>query len=155
MSPKLNIDFQPAVSADLPKITEMTGKLYANDNTEFIETDVTNALKVLINNERFGAVFLIHCNNELAGYISITAFFSIEFKGETAFIDELYIEDTFRGKGIGAKAVDFALKYAEGKGYKALRLEVEHLNQTAYKLYTKKGFIAHNRNIMTKWLNGL
>lgn len=153
MHQKLNIDFRSANPEDIPKITEMIGKLYATENTEFVETDVSNALKELVNNDRFGAVFLIYYNDKLAGYISITAFFSIEFKGETAFIDELYIEEDFRGKGIGAKAVDFALNYAAGKGYKALRLEVEHLNQTAQKLYTKKGFIAHNRNIMTKWLN--
>ena len=109
MHQKLNIDFRSANPADIPKITEMIGKLYATENTEFVETDVSNALKELVNNDRFGAVFLIYYNDNLAGYISITAFFSIEFKGETAFIDELYIEEAFRGKDIGAKAVDFDL----------------------------------------------
>ena len=89
----------------------------------------------------------------IAGYLIITSAFSIEFKGETAFIDELFIDDNFRANGLGSSAVKFAEDYALNKGYKALRLEVELSNQKAHNIYKQNGFTEHERYIMTKWLD--
>ncbi len=150
----LNIKFISAAAADIPLLSEMIKKLYTNENTTFIEADVNDALNKLVAHERYGNVFIIYCNEKAAGYLIIASVFSVEFKGEAAFLDELYIEEEFRGKGIGLKAVEFAEKYAIKKGYKALRLEVEHTNNIARELYNKMGFAAHERSIMTKWLKG-
>jgi ribosomal protein S18 acetylase RimI-like enzyme len=150
----LNIQFISAAAADIPLLSEMIKKLYTNENTTFIEADVHDALSKLIANERYGNAFIIHCNEKAAGYLIIASVFSVEFKGEAAFLDELYIDEEFRGNGIGIKAVEFAEKYAIEKGYKALRLEVEHTNHSARELYNKMGFAAHERSIMTKWLKG-
>lgn len=132
----------------------MIRKLYISENTVFVESDVHAALSKLISNERFGFAAIIYCNEKAAGYLIIASVFSVEFKGEAAFLDELFIEEEFRGKGIGLKAVEFAEKYAIKKGYKALRLEVEHTNNIARELYNKMGFAAHERSLMTKWLKG-
>ena len=150
----LNIKFMSAATADIPLLSQMIKKLYTNENTPFVEYDVHEALSKLINNEKFGTVNIIYCNDIAAGYIIIASVFSVEFKGEAAFLDELYIDEEFRGKGIGSIAVEFAEKYAIEKGYKALRLEVEQTNHKAQKLYRKKGFVVHERSIMTKWLKG-
>ncbi|MEO8514165.1 MAG: GNAT family N-acetyltransferase [Ignavibacteria bacterium] len=79
--------------------------------------------------------------------------FSVEFKGETVFVDELYIEKEFRGRGIGKKALLFAEEYTKNRGFKALRLEVETANTRAQKIYRQHGFTEHERYIMTKWIN--
>jgi len=132
----------------------MIKKLYSQENTPFVENDVRDSLNKLVNNVPYGNAWIINCNGVAAGYMIVVSVFSVEFKGETAFLDELFINEEFRGKGIGLKAVEFAEKYAIKKGYKALRLEVEHTNHIARELYNKKGFTAHERHIMTKWLKG-
>lgn len=147
-----NISFIKASSKDIPLLSQMIKKLYENENTPFIESDVILALEKLVQDEKFGISFLIYHNDSLAGYMILTSFFSVEFKGEAAFLDELYINESFRGKGIGLKAVEHAEEYAIGKGYKALRLEVEHTNHAAQSLYKNKGFTIHERHLMTKWL---
>ncbi|MBE2226085.1 MAG: GNAT family N-acetyltransferase [Ignavibacteria bacterium] len=149
-----DIDFYPAQAADIPVLLKKINKLYLQENTMFVENDVLCALRKLIDNEQFGNAWVINYKGAPAGYMIVVSVFSVEFKGETAFLDELFIEEEFRGKGIGALAVEFAEQYAARKGYKALRLEVEHANLTAQKLYRKKGFSAHERNIMTKWITG-
>lgn len=154
MPKPLNIKFISAAASDIPLLTQLIKKLYLNENISFIEADVHEALNTLINNERFGTVSIIYCNDITAGYLIIASVFSVEFKGEAAFVDELYIDEDFRGKGIGSIALEFAEKYATQKGYKALRLEVEQTNHKAQELYRKKGFNAHERSIMTKWLKG-
>ena len=147
-----NIKFIKASANDILLLSQMIKKLYEKENTAFIEADVNNALGRLIHNESFGTALLIYVDDVLAGYMIIAAVFSIEFKGEASFLDELYIEEEFRGKGIGLKAVEYAEKFALNKGHKALRLEVEYQNLAAQNLYRKKGFTAHERHLMTKWL---
>lgn len=147
-----NIRFKKASPEDIPLLSKMIKKLYTSENTPFIEPDVLYALDKLVNNEKFGTAFIIFSNDSVAGYMIIASVFSVEFKGEAAFLDELYIEENFRGKGIGSKAVEYAEKYAIEKGYKALRLEVEHSNVKAQNLYKNKGFTIHERHLMTKWL---
>ena len=132
----------------------MIKKLYSQENTPFVQNDVRDSLNKLVNNVPYGNAWIINCNGVAAGYMIVVSVFSVEFKGETAFLDELFINEEFRGKGIGSIAVEFAEKYAIEKGYKALRLEVEQTNHKAQKLYRKKGFVVHERSIMTKWLKG-
>lgn len=118
------IEFKKAAVRDIPLLKELIQKLYLYENISYSENDVNDALLVLINNGMHGAAWLIYLNNCIAGYLILTSAFSIEFKGETAFIDEIFIDDDFRGKGLGKAGVKFAEEYSIEKGYKALRLEV-------------------------------
>lgn len=148
-----NTEFKKVTSEDIPLLKEFIRKLYKHENIIYCDIDVNDALVKLAANEKFGAAWLILNNGIIAGYLIITSAYSIEFKGEIALIDELYIEDKFRGKGLGQAAVQFAEAYALDKCYKAVRLEVELSNEKALKIYRKNGFTEHERYIMTKWIN--
>lgn len=69
-----------------------------------------------------------------------------------AFLDELYIEDTARGVGLGPEALEIAEAYCRETGVRALHLEVEERRESARALYRRSGFEAHGRELMTKWL---
>ncbi len=86
----------------------MIEKLYIGENTVYREADVNNALNELLSSDANGGAWLIHSEGKIAGYMIIGNAFSVEFGGKTAFIDELYIIDSYRGKGIGRKALEFA-----------------------------------------------
>ena len=80
----------------------------------------------------------------------LAACLSFEFKGFPALIDELYLMDSYRGKGIGGQVIDFVEAQAQLMQIKALHLEVERHNEQGKKLYEKKGFKEHGRALMTK-----
>jgi GNAT superfamily N-acetyltransferase len=79
----------------------------------------------------------------------MTMWYSLEFKGKCAFIDELFIREGYRGKGIGTRALAFLKENARVMGVKALRLEVERKNADALQLYRKAGFVIENRDLLT------
>jgi ribosomal protein S18 acetylase RimI-like enzyme len=99
-----------------------------------------------------GRVFLITMGGEITGYAVLTFGYSLEFRGRDAFVDELYLRDEYRGRGIGKRALEFLAGVCADNGVCAMRLEVERSNTRAQSVYRKFGFEDHDRYLMTKWL---
>lgn len=131
----------------------MMRALYDHDGTPFNEGSHRAALRQLMSDERFGGVWLIEQDgDETVGYLVLTFGFSLEFKGRDAFLDELYLREDFRGRGLGQEAIAFAVGQCERLGVRALHLEVERSNTRAQAAYRKAGFTDHDRYLLTKWI---
>ncbi|WP_338419540.1 GNAT family N-acetyltransferase [Flavobacterium glaciei] len=85
---------------------------------------------------------------KIVGYIILTFVFSFEYLGRIAFLDELYVTETARGKGIGSKALEFVKAESHKLSLKLIYLEVEPHNTKAQNLYLAHGFEMHNRKLM-------
>ena len=131
----------------------MMQDFYAIDNYP-IDIEVTEKLfHEFIENENLGKAYLISHSDEgriseIIGYVILTFVFSFEYKGRMAFLDELYITQTARGKGIGKQTIDFIKVEAEKAKVKMMYLEIENHNKNAQKLYLANDFVFHNRKIM-------
>ena len=86
------------------------------------------------------------------GYLALTFGFSLEFHGRDAFIDELYIRPTHRGRGWGTRAIGHAETVALTAKVRAVHLEVGRGNAAAQAFYRKAGYADHDRYLMTKWI---
>ena len=144
--------FEPATSDEIEMLVAMMRELYAYDGLAFDEAIARRALMGVIDNETFGRVFLIRLGNEVAGYAVLTFGYSLEFHGRDAFVDELYLRNEYRGRGIGKRALQFLTEVCANEGVSALHLEVERENTSAQAVYRKFGFEDHDRYLMTKWL---
>ena len=147
------IQFKILEFSQIETITTMMQDFYAIDNYP-IDIEVSKKLfQEFISNEKLGKAFLIcHSNegrtSELVGYVILTYVFSFEYKGRIAFLDELYIKENFRGKGIGKQTIDFIKEQASNQNVKLIYLEVENHNQNAQKLYLANNFEVHNRKLL-------
>ena len=123
-------------------------EFYAIDNYS-IDIKISKKLfEEFISDENLGRSYLILVDNEIVGYTIITYVFSFEYKGKIAFIDELYIKETYRGKGIGSEIIKFIKNECHKLKLKLIYLEVENHNLKAQKLYIANDFEFHNRKIM-------
>lgn len=142
------IQFKPLAIADIETIVTMMQEFYAIDNYPF-DIDVSKALfEEFIKHENLGKSWLIISDNELIGYIILTFVFSFEYQGKIAFLDELYLTEKVRGKGIGGKALEFIQSESHKLSLKLIYLEVEKHNEKGQKLYLTHGFESHNRKLM-------
>ena len=140
--------FKPLEIADISIITQMMQDFYAIDNYP-MDVEVAKTLfQEFISNEHLGKSWLIYSENEIVGYIILTFIFSFEYGGKIAFVDELFIKETERGKGIGKEAIQFIQKEVPKLSLKLLYLEVEPHNENAQKLYLAHDFELHNRKLM-------
>ena len=140
--------FKPLEIADIEIITQMMQDFYAIDNYP-MDVEVTKTLfQEFISNEHLGKSWLIYSENEIVGYIILTFIFSFEYGGKIAFVDELFIKETARGKGIGKEAIQFIQREVPKLSLNLLYLEVEPHNENAQKLYLAHDFELHNRKLM-------
>ena len=140
--------FKPLEIKDISVITQMMQDFYAIDNYPIDIEVAKNLFQEFITNEHLGKSWLIYSENEIVGYIILTFIFSFEYGGKIAFVDELFIKETARGKGIGKEAIQFIQREVPKLSLKLLYLEVEPHNENAQKLYLAHDFVIHNRKLM-------
>ncbi|HEY8460391.1 MAG TPA: GNAT family N-acetyltransferase [Blastocatellia bacterium] len=145
--------FKPATADDVETMLAMMRDFYAHDGLAFDESIARRALEGVIGGGALGWAFLIFLATDVAGCAVLTFGYSLEFHGRDAFIDELYIRDEYRGRGIGTRALEFLTGVCADNGVHALRLEVERSNTRAQSVYRGFGFKDQDRYLMTKWIN--
>jgi ribosomal protein S18 acetylase RimI-like enzyme len=102
--------------------------------------------------EPFARAWLAREGNDVLGYLLITLGFSIEYGGRDGFIDDFFVTQAARGRGLGKKMLDFALAQADALGIRTLHLEVEPGNDPALDLYRAAGFEETGRRLMRRRL---
>jgi GNAT superfamily N-acetyltransferase len=128
----------------------MMQKFYAVDNYP-IDIEVSKKLfHEFITNENLGKSWLIYCDETIVGYVILTFIFSFEYNGKIAFLDELFIFENARGKGIGKITLEFLHNQAIYNNLKLIYLEIESHNKIAKNLYLSNNYTIHNRQIMKR-----
>ena len=133
----------------------MIRKMTAEDRAFFLraadEFYHTDAVEKPLSMERLSANFdeamrsdvyleglILEYGGERAGYCLLTKTFHTE-AGMTLWIEDVYILEQFRGKGLGKELFAYLDENYSAK-FGRLRLEVEDDNEIAVALYKKNGF---------------
>jgi GNAT superfamily N-acetyltransferase len=64
--------------------------------------------------------------------------------GKEAFIEEIFIVESYRRKGIGSLLLQETEEWAKKKGIFSIGLFVSTKNKTAFSAYKKSGFFEHH-----------
>jgi GNAT superfamily N-acetyltransferase len=145
--------FRPAERADVDAIVAMMRGYYAQDGYTFIESEARAAALTLIGDPAIGRLWVAHEGKAVVGYVAVALGFSFEYRGREAFVDELQIAESHRGRGLGREALEVAEAWCREAGVNALHLEVERHRENALELYRRRGFQDYGRYLMTKWVS--
>jgi diamine N-acetyltransferase len=149
----MEVAFRRADASDAELLLGLMREFYEFEHLTFDERAAREALMQLLGGgDSFGRVWLIEVEGSAAGYVVLTLGFSLEFHGRDALVDELYIREGHRGRGIGKKTLAFVEGECRSLGVRALHLEVERANLNAQAVYRKSGFKDHDRYLLTKWV---
>jgi GNAT superfamily N-acetyltransferase len=100
-----------------------------------------------------GEAWFIVVDGERVGYFVLTTAYSIEFAGRFALLDELYIREQERGKGIGSETLRFIEERSRAMGSHAVRLEAGYDNAGGVRFYERQAYRREQRYLMTKRLD--
>ena len=81
---------------------------------------------------------LVLAGGEIAGYVYLTFCYSAEVGGRCVFIEEIFLKEKFRGRGLGKEIM--AWMEGEYPEVRRFRLEVTQVNKSAIRLYEKSGY---------------
>lgn len=106
----------------------------------------------LILNDTSTILFAIIEEEKMIGFMNIQCFYSIWSHGKVFFLDDFFIEENFRRKGYGEKALKDLQKYAKKSEIKRIQLMAENTNPRAIEFYKKHKFNEQEIHLFLKYL---
>ncbi len=144
------LDFRVATVTDTELLIGLMRAFYAEDKLDFDNDRVRRALAALLEEPRNGEVLLwLAEDGHVVGYAALAMGFSLEQGGHFALLDELYLQHDARGRGRGKQALAILEQRANARGVARMRLEVNHHNELARRLYLATGYVDDTRDLLT------
>ncbi|RXR05470.1 GNAT family N-acetyltransferase [Pseudoxanthomonas composti] len=148
--------FRQATQADRAALLAQMRLFYAEDRIAFDQARARTGVEALLADPRNGEALLwLDAQAQVAGYAVMTLGFSLEQGGTYALLDELYLSPALRGGGLGRQALAIIEQRARLRGVGRLRLEVNHHNAAAKRLYLSCGYLDEGRDLLTRSLSPL
>lgn len=137
----MSILFRPFAPNDRNEFFRMVKKFYAPPATLHTPPDevMLSCFDASLEIPEMVKGIIFEKDSVTAGYAIVSLKFETEVGGIAAWIEELYVEESFRSIGIGKEFFAYLQKEMQGK-IKRICLEVGEDNLGAIKLYKKLGF---------------
>ena len=137
---------------DVDQVVALIEEFYLIDRHVYDHERVTAGLTPLLEDDRFGQVWLIGgtADTSADGYAVVTWSWSLESGGRDCILDELYLRT--RGTELGAAALAEVTAAAAAAGARAMFLETEHHNERVRGFYSSNGFAVEDSVWMSRAL---
>lgn len=144
----LTISLRQATEADLPALLPFVIAYHTFEEIDRTGEQRAAALRPLLHDPSIGHIWFICEHDQPVGYMAICYSYSIEYGGRDCFLDEFFLAEPHRGRGLGPLALSLASEKLAADGVRTMLLEVAHTNARAQKVYGNLGFKPRNRYIL-------
>lgn len=131
------------------KFTENDKAIYLEMAKEFYHSDAVlhpvpdsyleRTMEEALRSDTYVQLYIFESDGEDAGYAMTAKTFSQEVGGYVLWIEEVYIREAFRSKGLGREFFAYVEEQRKS-GVSRIRLEVERDNTRAISLYERLGY---------------
>ena len=133
---------------DVALLVEFMEEFYAEGGYPLHHRRAAAAFATLLTDERLGQVWLIQADSKEVGHVVMTLCFAMEYGGLIGFVDDLFVQRPFRGKGLATAALAEVRRFCERRGVRALFVETGHDNASARAVYQRAGFTNTDRLLL-------
>ena len=153
MEQVLVVNFRTFQQDDLAEVKQMILQLYAEDpeGEPITSEKIDNTIRELSAHPEKGRLIVFNVASEIAGYAIVIYFWSNELGGDVLHIDELFVKNAWRNRGIASRFIA-AIPGNEQGTVKALQLEVTPSNEQALSYYKRLGFESSKNSQLLKRL---
>ena len=139
------MNIRKATTTDFPQVLELIKELAEFEKATY---KVTNTVEQMMKEQ--DSFFGFVAENERNEIVGIALFFEAysTWVGKYLFLEDLIVNEKYRGQGIGYNLIQEVFKTAEEMGYKRVRWQVLNWNSKAIEFYEKLG-----ADIDKEWYN--
>lgn len=131
-----------AAPADAERMNELCKQLGYDTSVEALRERIENAIR-----QGDMAAFVAEEDSVVIGWIQVAIRSTIE-SGELAEITGLVVDESLRGRGIGAGLVREAELWAKEKGFSSIRVRTNVIRNRTHDFYRKLGFSETKRQVV-------
>ncbi|MBC7390481.1 MAG: GNAT family N-acetyltransferase [Opitutaceae bacterium] len=144
----MEIKIRKALASDIPTIMKLVHELaeFEKQPDEVKNTEEQMLLEGFGPNPAFYAL-LAEANGKVCG-MSVYFYSYSTWKGKSIYIDDVIVNESYRGKGIGRKLMEATIMVAKEEGVGKLHWQVLDWNEPAIKFYNK-----YNPSFDPEWIN--
>jgi ribosomal protein S18 acetylase RimI-like enzyme len=130
---------------DIEVLLPFMAEYCAFDGLQYDRERARRTMLALLEDPKLGRTWFIEEGGQACGYVALCYGYSLELGGRDAYVDELYLRERFRGRGLGTRALEAACRAAQAESIRALYLEVRQDNVEAQRYYERLGFERRDR----------
>ena len=142
-----------ANSKDIPELCSLLQSLFSQE-VEFKpnnELQVTGLTRILSNPD-VGNIIVARENGQIIGMVNLLYTISTALGGKVAILEDMVVDVSMRGKGIGSALLNYCFTLAENKQCLRITLLTDHDNNSAHQFYQKHGFDRSSMTVFRKSL---
>ena len=121
------------IVADMMRVFYASPAVLSNGSDEIFKRDI----EACLGDNPYAEGYVFEMAGVVVGYGMIAKSFSTEFGKPCVWIEDIYVMEEYRGRGIGSEFIQFVM---ENNPNCVIRLEVEEDNKRAIDVYHKNGF---------------
>ncbi|HCY82659.1 MAG TPA: N-acetyltransferase [Xanthomarina gelatinilytica] len=121
-----------------------------HNQTEYVKTNESEIKKAISGQQDKIGVLVAELNSQIVGYLSFTWNYSIWNAKEFMALDDLFVNNKFRGMEIGKKLMEKAKELCINRNVSVIKWEVEMNNEKAIRFYRRLGATINIKGIF-KW----
>jgi ribosomal protein S18 acetylase RimI-like enzyme len=138
LSEKLEYSFRPASGADAPKVTALVNAAYGHyvERIGMLPRPMTDDYREVIAK---GRVTVAESHGTIVGVIVLAV------DDEGFLIDNVAVDPSYRGRGLGKALLEFAEAEARAQGFDSIYLYTHEKMTENLALYSRIGYVEYDR----------
>jgi GNAT superfamily N-acetyltransferase len=121
-------------------IIEMINELWTYDDVAADRDNINQAVDLVFSQPDLAEIHLLYEGDKVAGYFILVPSFGIEYGGLYVTLDELFVREPFRRRGLGRRILNFVLDRCREQGWLVVEAMAFQENETAQYFYGSHGF---------------
>lgn len=132
---------EEAKKSDIESLIDLLTLLFSQEVEFTPKRDLQRiGLEMILKDASIGSIFVLKENDAIIGMVSILWSISTALGGKVAFLEDMIVSPSYRGKGGGRMLVEYAIAYAHKCECKRITLLTDSDNHAAHQFYQQLGF---------------
>ena len=146
-APNRAISVRPATTADIGRLCEFADAFLVKMQSKATAKDARQVYQHILKHPDAGIIIVAEHKSGICGYCYTSYEWRSEFAGEAMHCVELFVEESWRRKGVAAALLTSLIDTAKRRGIRRISADVHPGNSTIERLLESMGFDPEHRTM--------